>query len=112
MATREPTWVSHDRAELAFRSSDPTVVCSALADAALTDPDRSWLEGWCVAFAAHPDLAVRQLAATCIGHVSRRFRTIDQSAVVALEQLRRDPGVRPFAEDALAEVETVLHDHP
>ena len=108
MATQEPAWRSHDRAELAFRSNDARAICSALADAALTDPDRGWVENWCVALAAHEELTVRQMAATCIGHVARRFETIDPIALVALEGLLRDPDVRGYAEDALADVRAVL----
>jgi hypothetical protein len=107
VTTQEPTWVTHDHAESAFRSRDATAICSALADAALTDSDRTWLEGWCVALAAHEEPAVRQMAATCIGHVARRFRSLEGPALAALEQLRRDPNVRGYAEDALEDVRAV-----
>lgn len=100
--------LSHAQAEAAFRSGDTHAVCSALAAATLTDWDRTWLESWCVALARHDALPVRQMAATCFGHIARRFRRLDQASLDALDQLCHDPGVLTFAQDALEDVRLSL----
>jgi hypothetical protein len=96
--------VSHAEAEATFRGDDTYAICSALAAAALTDWDRTWLEKWCVSLAGHEQLPVRQISATCLGHLARRFRQLDQPALNALQELRNDPAVRTYAEDALEDV--------
>lgn len=108
MASGDATWLSHSQAEAAFRSGDRKAICSALASAALTDYDRTWLESWCIVLAAHEDAEVRRLAATCLGHVARRFRSVDDTMLAALERLRDDPAAQTYAEDALADVRAVL----
>jgi hypothetical protein len=102
--SEEPV-LSHAQAEAAFRSDDPHAVCSALATAALTDWDRTWLEQWCVALAGHHELTVRQMAATCFGHLARRFRCIDRASLDMLDRLCHDPDVRTYAQDALGDVQ-------
>ena len=104
MSYQEQTRVSHAEAERIFRGDDTAAICSALASVTFTDWDRTWLEGWCVSLAEHDDLAVRQISATCLGHVARRFRTIDSASLTALQQLRDDPDVRTYAEDALEDI--------
>jgi hypothetical protein len=93
--------MSHAQAEAAFRSADPHAICSALAAAALTDWDRTWVEQWCVALASHEELTVRQVVATCFGHLARRYRRLGQASLDALDELCHDPGVRTYAQDAL-----------
>jgi hypothetical protein len=102
--SEEPTSLSHAQAEAAFRSDDTYAICSALAAAALTDWDRTWLEKWCVCLAGHDELPVRQISATCIGHLARRFRRLDQASLDALHQLCNDPDARLYAQDALEDV--------
>ena len=72
---------------------------AALAAATLTDSDRTWLESWCVALARHDALPVGQMAATCFGHIARRFRCLDQASLDVLDELI-DP-VLTYAQDAL-----------
>jgi hypothetical protein len=100
----EQTRLSHADAEAAFRSDDTAAICSALASVTLTDWDRTWLEDWCVSLAEHPEPAVRQISATCLGHIARRFRTIDRSSVEALQRLCEHDETRTYAQDALEDV--------
>ena len=93
--------MSHTQAEDAFRRGDTYAICSALAAATLTDWDRTWLEKWCVSLAGHSELPVRQISATCLGHLARRFRQLDQPSLDALHELCHDPDVRAYAQDAL-----------
>jgi hypothetical protein len=104
MSFQEQTRLTHAEAEQAFRSDDTASICSAIASVTLTDWDRTWLEGWCVSLSEHPEPAVRQISATCLGHIARRFRTIDRAAVEALERLCEDPESRTYAQDSLEDV--------
>lgn len=104
MSFQEQTRLSHADAEAAFRSEDTAAICSALAGAVLTDWDRTWLERWCVTLAEHPEPAVRQISATCLGHIARRFRTIDPTSIEALHRLCDDPDASTYAQDALEDV--------
>jgi hypothetical protein len=102
--SEEPTSLSHAQAEAAFRGDDTYAICSAIAAATLTDWDRTWLEKWCVSLAGHDELAVRQISATCLGHLARRFRQLDEASLDALHELCHDPDVRTYAQDALEDV--------
>lgn len=104
MLSEEPTSLSHAQAEAAFRGDDTYAICSAIAAATLTDWDRTWLEKWCVSLAGHVELPVRQISATCLGHLARRFRQLDEASLDALHELCHDPGVRTYAQDALEDV--------
>lgn len=102
--SEQSTPLSRAQAEAAFRGDDTYAICSALAAAALTDWSRTWLEQWCVSLAGHGALPVRQMSATCLGHLARRFRRLDQASLDALCRLCEDPAVRAYAEDALEHV--------
>jgi hypothetical protein len=104
MSFQEQTRLSHAEAERSFRSDDTAAICSALAAVTLTDWDRTWLEGWCVSLSEHPESAVRQISATCLGHIARRFRRMDPHAIEALHRLCEDPETRTYAQDALEDV--------
>jgi hypothetical protein len=96
--------LSHAEAEAAFRGDDTYAICSTLAAAALTDWDRTWLEKWCVSLAGHDQIAVRQISATCLGHLARRFGRLEQAALEALHELCDDPDACAYAHDALEDV--------
>ncbi|AVT41816.1 hypothetical protein C6W10_25605 [Plantactinospora sp. BB1] len=58
----------------------------------------------------HDDHQVQALAATCLGHLARVHRRLDEDrVVVALRQARRRPHVRGTATDALEDIELFLH---
>jgi hypothetical protein len=99
----EPFLLPHDEAEQVFRGDDAAAICDALAGAGLGDPDQRWVEAWCVSLSSHANAEVRQLAATCLGHVARRFGSLDAGSVVTLERLRLDPAAQGAAEDALGD---------
>ena len=107
MLSEEPI-LSHAQAEAAFRGDDTHAICSALAATTLTDWDRTWLESWCVALARHDALPVRQMAATCFGHIARRFRRLNQTSLDALDELCKDPGAITYAQAALEDVRLSL----
>jgi hypothetical protein len=58
----------------------------------------------------HEDRQVQSLAATCLGHVARVYRRLDEDRVVAaLRRARSLPHVRATAEDALGDIKDNLH---
>jgi hypothetical protein len=58
----------------------------------------------------HDDRQVQALAATCLGHVARVYRRLDEDrVVVTLRQARVRPHVRGTAADALEDIEIFLH---
>ncbi|AVT32614.1 hypothetical protein C6361_27680 [Plantactinospora sp. BC1] len=58
----------------------------------------------------HDDHQVQALAATCLGHLARVHRRLDEDrVVVALRQARRRPHVRGTVTDALEDIELFLH---
>src|SRR5215208_2882199 len=87
----EPQPISRDEACSVLATNKPENICSALVSIALHDPDWQWAQERCLEFARYPDARVRQVAATCIGHVVRIRRTLDLETVTpVLHQLFND----------------------
>ena len=58
----------------------------------------------------HDDRQVQSLAATCLGHLARVYRRLDEDRVVAaLRRARSLPHVRGTAQDALQDIKHYLH---
>ncbi|MET8837225.1 hypothetical protein ABZV78_25370 [Micromonospora sp. NPDC004540] len=58
----------------------------------------------------HDDRQVSALAATCLGHLARVHRQLDEDRVVAaLRRARSVPHLRGTAADALEDIEVFLH---
>lgn len=95
---------AHAEIEAVFATDNESAVCDALVAAALNDDDRLWIEAWCATLAENPSVNVRGVAVTCLGHVARRFGTLQTESVQLLRQLRADPDVTGRVEDALDDV--------
>jgi hypothetical protein len=100
----DPQPLPHDEAEEVFGSGDDAAICNALAGAALYDEDAAWVEAWCLRLGGSHSADVRGLAATCLGHVARRFGSIRPDSLDLLGRLRNDPAVGGRADDALDDV--------
>ena len=87
----DPAWRPHNEVEAIFASGSEEAICDALVGAALKDDDAAWIESWCVTLAESQSDAIRGLAATCLGHVARRFETIRPESVALLSRLSADP---------------------
>ncbi|MDO3685791.1 hypothetical protein [Micromonospora sp. C28ISP2-4] len=58
----------------------------------------------------HDDHQVQALAATCLGHLARVYRRLDERPVIAaLRRARTRPHVRGNATNALDDIEVFLH---
>jgi hypothetical protein len=106
MRYEDPQPLPHDEAEAVFASGDDTAICNALVGAALHDEDAAWVESWCLRLGGSHSADVRGLAATCLGHVARRFGAIRPESLELLRNLRDDPAVGGRADDALDDVRT------
>jgi hypothetical protein len=106
MRYEDAAWRPHDDVEAIFASGSEEAICDALAGAALKDDDAAWIESRCVMLAESQSVAIRGLAATCLGHVARRFGRIQPESVALLRRLSADPEVGGLADDALDDVAT------
>jgi hypothetical protein len=103
--------MTREEAYSAFATNEPELICSALVAIALHDSDWRWAQDRCLQFARHPDAAIRQIAATCIGHVARIHQRLDLETVTpVLHQLLADTElyVSGCAEDAIDDIETFM----
>lgn len=104
MRYENPQPLPHGEAEAIFASGDDSAICNALVGAALHDGDADWVESWCLRLGVSQSDDVRGVAATCLGHVARRFGAVRRDSLELLERLQRDPAVGGRAEDALDDV--------
>src|SRR5258705_13844606 len=106
MRYEDAAWRPHDEVEAIFASGSEEAICDALAGAALKDDDASWIESWCLMLAESRSVAIRGLAATCLGHAARRFGKIQPEPVALLRRLSTDAEVGGLADEALNDVAT------
>jgi hypothetical protein len=101
---REPHPITRKEAEAAFASADSEEITLALVSVAFHDPDWRWVQDQCLHFAQHDVANVRQVAATCLGHVARIHRQLDLEKVLpVLQELSHDPEIQ--VEDALDDIQ-------
>lgn len=106
MRFHQPPPISQHAAIGDIASADPGRVCVALVSVALHDPDSAWAESTIAAAMHSPDPAVRSVAATCVGHVVRRFGALRASTVARVQELRLSPETSGAAQDALDDILT------
>ena len=108
MTTYEPLQpIDRSEAERAFARGDARSVADALLRLALHEPDRRWVERWCLDLASHPDADVRRAVALSFGHLARLHGVLDTSSVLpTLRALASDPAVAGSVEDALDDIQT------
>lgn len=104
MRYEEAEPISRAAAQKTLASGEPKRVSEALIAIALHDPDRRWAQETAVAFLSDPDPEIRGAAATCLGHLARRYGRVDVPAIDALRALVTDPNVGGRAEDALEDI--------
>ncbi len=103
--------ISKKKAKELLARSDRELVCRTLVRIAMFEPDRRWAQSQCLRFAQHQDSFIRGVAATCLGHLARIHREIDEEEVIpVVRQLLHDadPATRGKAEDALSDFSTYL----
>ena len=107
MRYEQPEPITPDEDEPLLRDPDPDVVCQALVRVVHSDVDLRWAQARCIDAASSPHLAVRQAAATCLGHLARLHGKLDTAKVMpVLRRLLADPATQGVAEDALEDLQT------
>jgi hypothetical protein len=107
--TIEP--ISKDRAERLLAKDDRETICRTLVRVAMFEEDRHWAQSQCVRFASHEDSFVRGVAATCLGHLARIHKAIDEDEVIPVVRRLlqdRDPLTRGKAEDTISDFSIYL----
>jgi hypothetical protein len=107
--TIEP--ISKDQAERLFSESERETICRTLVRIAMFEVDRHWAQSQCLRFAVNKDSAIRGVAATCLGHLARIHRAIDEDEVIpVVRKLLQDsdPQTRAIAEDTISDFSIYL----
>jgi len=105
MRFQEVTPISREEALSAFASNNVEAICDALIRITYHDPDWHWVQEQCVRFAGFPDVDVRGLAVTCLGHLARIHRKLDVEEVLpVLKSLINDTDVAPRVADTLDDI--------
>jgi hypothetical protein len=107
--TIEP--IGREQAERLLAKDNAEVICRTLVRVAMFDSDRRWVQSQCSRFAGHKDSSVRGVAATCLGHLARIHKAIDEDEVIpVVRQLLADsnPQVRAIAEDTISDFSIFL----
>lgn len=107
--TIEP--ISRDEAERLLAKDSREAICRTLVRVAMFEPDRRWAQSQCLRFAGHKDASVRGVAATCLGHLARIHKAIDEDEVIpVVRQLLADsnPQTRAIAEDTISDFSIYL----
>jgi len=107
--TLEP--INKDQAADLLGEGGRETICRTLVCVATFEPDRHWAQTQCLRYANHKDSFVRGVAATCLGHLARIHKTIDEDEVMPIvRQLLRDkdPQTRAIAEDTISDFSIYL----
>ena len=83
---REPRPITHEEAEVALQSGDPSIVNPAFFDLAFNDDDWRWVQEQCIRLSVHPVWNIRAAAATALGHLARIHRQLDVDRVLPILQ--------------------------
>ncbi len=96
----------------AIARNDPGELPLVPITVAMLSSDAATAAGVCVGLAAHPDPLVRGNALISLGHLARRFRSLDETRVrpVIEDALRdNDERIRSLAKSAADEIHQFLH---
>jgi len=105
----EPEPIDREVAEVVLQGSDSAKICHTLVSVALHDPDWRWVQEHCLRLLAAADPELRRIAATCLGHLARIHGELDLDRVEPrLHELRNDPEVGGYAENALDDIQQFM----
>lgn len=109
MQFQEVTPISREQALTAFASNKVEAICDALIRITYHDPDWRWVQEQCVSFAEFPDVDVRGLAVTCLGHLARIHRRLNLKEVLPmLKSLLNNPDIAPRVADTLDDIKMFM----
>ncbi|WP_214411254.1 hypothetical protein [Sphaerisporangium fuscum] len=95
---------------LALEADDISRILQNLVWVTLGGYDRRWVQDKCLELCDHPDLQVRQLAITCLGHLARMYATLDLDRVLPkLRALKHLPGTRGVVENTFSDISIFIY---
>jgi HEAT repeat protein len=103
---------TNDDITAALQRNDPDELQLAALTVALAATDLAAAEPVCIRLCSHPDTRVKGNALVSLGHLARRFRSLDEASVKPLiESGLQDPDeyVRMSAKSAADEIHQFLH---
>lgn len=106
MRYEEPPSLDREEVEAVLAGDDASRIPGVLVGAAFDADEPSWVLAWCERLSTHPDVWVRRICATCVGHLARIHGELDEeTAVRVLRALAADPACRGTVEDALSDLQ-------
>jgi hypothetical protein len=111
MEYKSASGITHEEAEIIFARGSSAEIASALVGLAFHDSDDRWVENKCILLASHTNPEVRQIAATCLGHLGRIHQRLDLKTVIPLLiHLTKDDNqdVAGSAGDAIDDIEMFM----
>lgn len=97
--------ISRSEAEDKFQNGTKEDVRETLLSVTFHDPNREWVEGYCVQLLNSEDENTRAIAITCLGHLARIHGELDTNLVIPiLTSLLSDPFLGGYASDALDDI--------
>ena len=83
--------IARAEAEIALHRGSPDELLTVALSVALHETELSWAQDFCAGLASHPHPNVRGNAILGLGHLARRFGTLEPSAIPIVESALRDP---------------------
>ncbi|WP_437926231.1 hypothetical protein WMF37_45565 [Sorangium sp. So ce291] len=110
MRCKETTFSgSRDEAKKILQGDSVDSICETLIALALHEPDRVWVEERCLECTTHPQMAVRAIAATALGHLARLHKTLDLGRVLPrLQALTTQASTAEYARAAIDDIRTYV----
>jgi hypothetical protein len=104
---QRPPDITAEEAQAAIARDDPAELCMVPISVSMYHEDLEWSEAICIRLSTHRDATVRGNAVLGFGHLSRRFRKLDEGVVRPIIEkalIDADPYVRGQAHAAADDV--------
>lgn len=75
--------MSHEEAVSSLAAGDERKVAIALISIGLNEKNSAWAQETCLEHISHDNQAIASAAIVAVGHIARRFRTLDTAKVSA-----------------------------
>ena len=96
---------SLDHALVEIASGDPGQASRALLAASLEAPEPAWVEACAIAFCAHDDRGLNRAGLLALGHVARRFGSLNTAAAARVLNRLADTDLSGAVEDLRSDLQ-------
>ncbi|RCG29490.1 hypothetical protein DQ384_20880 [Sphaerisporangium album] len=95
----------------AMEANDIDLIRDSLVAATLGGADDwRWVQDRCLELCDHPNLYVREVAITCLGHLARIHGTLDLDRVMPkLRELKRVPETRAIVQNTYSDISIFIY---